>query len=106
MQNPEYEAEKHRFHELLEARYRKVREIVAARGDSVLHPLPFNSGYFMSFSLQDGNAEQVRCRLLQDRGIGTISIQEKLLRVAYSSVELDQIQRLYDEIYRAAESDR
>lgn len=103
MKSPDREAEKGEAYRLLKARYEKVREIVTARKSSALTPLPFNSGYFMSFRLERGKAEDLRKALLIGDGIGTIAIDERCLRVAYSSVDVDRLEELYDLIYRAAE---
>jgi aspartate/methionine/tyrosine aminotransferase len=52
------DASKKVFADMLERRYRKVRAIVDAhRSNETLSPLPFNSGYFMSFHCNGINAE-------------------------------------------------
>jgi aspartate/methionine/tyrosine aminotransferase len=102
MQSPGYAEQKAEAFGILEKRYRKVRELVDAfPADSPLHVLPFNSGYFMTF-LYDGNAEKLRLHLLDKYGIGTISIPEKYLRIAFSSVELDNLEELYSTVLKAA----
>lgn len=94
-------AEKLRFRNLLEARYRKVRAFLeSTRLPPSLRPLPCNSGYFMSFECLGFSAEALRLRLL-DQGIGTISMQDKYLRVAFSSVEEASIEGLYTAIVEA-----
>ena len=97
-----YWQEKEEGFEILKSRYLKVREVIAAYSeDSPLKALPFNSGYFMTF-LYDGNSEKLRTHLLDAYGVGTISIQEKYLRIAYSSVELADIEDLYAILDKAA----
>jgi aspartate/methionine/tyrosine aminotransferase len=105
----DYEAEKKRTYETLEARYLKVKELVAAREEgarggsgSPLTSLPFNSGYFMTFKCEV-DAEELRKRLLENYGIGTIAIRNEYLRVAFSSVALEHLEELYESIYKAAE---
>jgi aspartate/methionine/tyrosine aminotransferase len=102
MKSAEREGEKAEAFRLLKARYDAVKKIVAARRSEVLTPLPFNSGYFMSFRLHRGKAEDLRKALLQQE-VGTIAIDERCLRVAYSSVDVDRLPELYDRIYAAAE---
>ena len=81
----------------------KVREILRVSGTPQrLEPLPFNSGYFMSFRCNGINAETLRVKLL-GKGIGTIAIQEKYLRVAFSAVDLEDIPGLFDTIYETAD---
>jgi hypothetical protein len=65
---------------------------------SSLKPLPFNSGYFMSFECEGFSAEALRQKLLDELGIGTISMQDKYLRIAFSSVEESQMAELLDAV--------
>ena len=102
-QNPEYENQKAAFRTVLEKRYRKVRSFVNSRQSTEIEALPFNSGYFMSFHTKTVNAEDLRQKLLKERGIGTISIDAHTLRVAFSSLEEDQIDTVYSAIYEEAE---
>ncbi len=107
LQSPTLPAEKEEAFRKLESRYRRVREIVArlAPGSS-LKPLPFNSGYFMTFLFEGGSAEALRRHLLQQEGIGTISILDRYLRVAYCGVDLEGLEELYRGIFAAAEKVR
>ena len=97
-----YWQEKEKGFEILKSRYLKVKEVIASYGEnSPLKALPFNSGYFMTF-LYAGNSEKLRTYLLDEYGVGTISIQEKYLRIAYSSVELSDLEELYSILEKAA----
>jgi len=97
-----YQSEKDAGFIILKERYLKVRELVKSfDSDSPLKALPFNSGYFMTF-LYSGDSEKLRVHLLDEYGIGTISIQGKYLRIAYSSVELENLEELYTLIDKAA----
>ncbi|WP_407428146.1 aminotransferase class I/II-fold pyridoxal phosphate-dependent enzyme [Treponema sp.] len=96
------EAEKKVFRDVLEGRYKKVRAFVDSHKSSVLEPLPFNSGYFMSFKTKC-DAEALRQKILHEKQIGTISIDSSTLRVAFSSVEADKIDEVYSAIYETAE---
>ncbi len=96
-------AEKKAFKDVLEARYRKVRAFVDSHNSDAIEPLPFNSGYFMSFAMKGINAEELRVKLLKEEGIGTIQIDDSTLRVAFSSIEEDKIDLVYSKIYKAAE---
>jgi aspartate/methionine/tyrosine aminotransferase len=103
--NPAYAAEKQQAFELLQSRYWEIKRILTAHPEyqTAFEPLPFNSGYFMSFRLEKGNAEDLRKALLMEEGVGTIAIDPKCLRVAYSSIDLDKVEELYSVIYRTAE---
>ena len=102
-QNPEFENQKAALRKLLEARYKKVRAFVDGRKSAALEALPFNSGYFMAFDTKKVDAETLRQTLLKERGIGTIAIDAHTLRVAFSSLEEDQIDTVYSAIYEEAE---
>ena len=65
-------------------------------------PYPFNSGYFMCLRLKRVKAEELRLRLLDQHGVGTIATAEHDLRIAFSCVEKDQIRELFDIIHKAA----
>lgn len=102
--DPKIEEEKKAFRDVLEERYKAVRKFVESHKSSVLEPLPFNSGYFMSFNVKGVDAEVLRKKILEDKAIGTISIDSKTLRVAFSSVDVDKIETVYSAIYEVAES--
>jgi aspartate/methionine/tyrosine aminotransferase len=102
MRDPGYETQKKEAFAVLGARYRKARAL-AARAPAGLRALPFNSGYFMTFELARGSAEQLRKTLLQEHGVGTIALGDRHLRVAYSSVDEERLEELYSTIYQAAE---
>jgi DNA-binding transcriptional MocR family regulator len=103
MDNPQRQREKEEAAQILRQRYERARSILARKKSDALSPLPFNSGYFMSFRLNRGMAENLRKSLLMEDGIGTIAVDERCLRVAFSSVDTDKLEELYDLIYRAAE---
>lgn len=97
-----YDDEKEQNFKILKSRYHAVKKILAERttGKS-LEELPFNSGYFMTFRCK-GDAEQLRQALL-DQGIGTISIGTEYLRVAFSSVDEQNLEKLYQAIFSTAD---
>ena len=100
---PSIEKEKLELFKMLKARYKAVRKFVDGRKSGALEALPFNSGYFMSFTMHGIDAEELRSRLLNESGIGTISIDSKTLRVAFSSIDEDKIKSVYEKIYTTAE---
>ena len=102
-QDPNNDAEKAAFRKVLEGRYKVVRNFVDTHKCSGLEVLPFNSGYFMSFRTIGIDAEALRVKLLNEKGIGTIQIDSQTLRVAFSSIEENLIEKVYTEIYNTAE---
>jgi aspartate/methionine/tyrosine aminotransferase len=104
MLGPEYRAEKERFFRVLSKRFLKVSKIVSERCDpSILEPLPFNSGYFLSFLCKGFSAEELRRELLERERIGVVALGEDLIRVAYSSIETEGIEECFKAIFETAE---
>jgi aspartate/methionine/tyrosine aminotransferase len=98
------EASKRVFVQMLEKRYRTVRAVVNAHENHpVLKALPFNSGYFMSFHCTGITAEALRKKLLQEKGIGVIAIDEYTLRIAFSSIDEENIKGIYEAVYDTAD---
>lgn len=94
-----YEEEKQAAFDVLKERYLQVKQILSSAVlPEGIRSLPFNSGYFMAFELSRGGAEKVREKLLHEKGIGTISIEDRYLRVAFASVDSENLDELYREI--------
>ena len=102
MRDPGYEAQKREAFDVLAARYRQARAL-SAHTPAPLRALPFNSGYFMTFQLERGSAEQLRKKLLLEHGVGTIALADRYLRVAYSSVDEERLEELYSIIFQEAQ---
>ncbi len=101
--DPRTSQEKAQFSAMLKERYDMVKAFITERKEHPkLHALPFNSGYFMSFVCRGGGAEKLRRILLEKEGIGTISFNDKYLRVAFSSVDSERINGMLSAIYAAA----
>jgi len=62
---------------------------------------PFNSGYFMCLRLKTVNAEELRLHLLNKYGVGVISLGETDIRIAFSCVEEEDIQDIFNIIFQA-----
>jgi len=102
MDDPRTPGEKEKYKAILQNRYNLVKDFVKKHPDHhILQPLPFNSGYFMSFRCNI-NAEALRQELLQKHGIGTVSLGDKCLRVAFSSIDEAKISAVYGQIYDTA----
>ena len=102
-QSETLDAEKKAFREILQKRYERVRSFVNSHSSKHFTALPFNSGYFMSFDTGNINAYEFRKKLLDEKGIGTVAIDEKTLRVAFSSIEEEKIDAVYEAIYAFAD---
>jgi len=102
MEDSRTPGEKKAYYDMLRKRYNLVKSFLKANPNHpVLEPLPFNSGYFMSF-LCKTDAEAIRQELLQKHGIGVISLGKQCLRVAFSSIDEEKIPAVYGQIYATA----
>lgn len=101
--SPAYAAEKKRAYDLLKQRYDKVRGILKAHPEyaEAFVALPFNSGYFMCIRPVKADAEALRKKLLADYSTGTVNFGG-ILRVAFSATPTDKLEKLFDNLYRAA----
>ncbi len=105
--HPEYDRQKEEAFQLLTGRFHTLREILAKKEREnlapALQPMPCNSGYFMSFRCNGFSAEELRLSLLE-QGIGTISVKDQFLRVAFAGVDRELLPELFDDIFAAAEA--
>jgi len=88
---------------ILEARAKKVQAILSSPKFSGLWDVyPFNAGYFMCIKLKGLDAETYRKHLLEKYGVGVIADGEHDIRIAFSAVEIDQLEDLYTVLATAA----
>ena len=97
--------EKREAYEALRGALRGVQDDPAATQERrCSRPLPFNSGYFMSFRLSRGEGRGPAQGAAAAGRVGTIAIDERCLRVAFSSVDVERLRRRCSTwIYAAAE---
>jgi aspartate/methionine/tyrosine aminotransferase len=97
MQAENYPAEKKEKFEVLKNRAKKVKAVLKdPKYLDAFTAYPFNSGYFMCVKLKSVDAETLRKHLLDKYGVGLIALGEKDIRVAFSCLEEDDIQELFD----------
>jgi aspartate/methionine/tyrosine aminotransferase len=102
MEDKRTPAEKEKYKAILQSRYNLVKEFIKNHPNhNTLKPMPFNSGYFMSFRCKV-NAENLRQELLQKHGIGVIALGPGCIRVAFSSIDEEKIADVYGQIYDTA----
>ncbi|MFZ3102463.1 MAG: aminotransferase class I/II-fold pyridoxal phosphate-dependent enzyme [Desulfitobacteriaceae bacterium] len=101
LQAPAFPAQKQQKFTILKQRALKVKEILANKKyQAVWDYYPFNSGYFMCLKLKNVEAEKLRLHLLERYGVGVISLEERDVRIAFSCVEEQDLQELFDLIYQ------
>jgi aspartate/methionine/tyrosine aminotransferase len=103
LEDPRTPAEKERAFAMLRGRYRAVKQFLKENpAPAALRPLPFNSGYFMSFACEGIPAEALRRELLDRHGLGTIALEGKYLRITFAALDEEEIPGIYRRIYAAA----
>jgi aspartate/methionine/tyrosine aminotransferase len=86
---------------IMTARAMKVKEVLKNdKYRDAWDMYPFNSGYFMCLRLKSVDSEELRKHLLDRYGVGTIALGGPDLRIAFSCVEENDIQELFDNIYQ------
>lgn len=100
-----YEKEKERNQGKMRERYLAVKETLQAHPEyeKYFEALPFNSGYFMCVRMKNNlSVDKVWQTLLDKYSTGVICYSEKnLLRIAFASTPLAQIEKLFSNIYAA-----
>jgi len=104
MSSEDYPRQRQEKFDLMSGRAVKVKEVLSQpRFASAWTPYPFNSGYFMCVKLNGLEAEAYRVHLLENYGVGVIASGKSDIRVAFSCIEEDQIESLFDTMLECAE---
>lgn len=104
MKSAEFEAEKEEKYKILEARAKKVKEVLTdTKYKDAWDVYPFNSGYFMCIKLKTVKAETLRVHLLDKYGVGLIALGDTDIRVAFSCLEESDVQLLFDTVLQGIE---
>ncbi len=100
LQSPDYARQKQEKYEIIKRRANRVKRLLdSGKFDDAWEYYPFNSGYFMCLKLKTVNAETLRAHLLDKYGVGTIALGDTDLRVAFSCIEEEHIDELFELIY-------
>jgi len=92
-----YEIEKEDKFAIMRNRATRVKEVLANnKYYEAWDVYPFNSGYFMCLRLRTVDAEELRLHLLNKYSVGVISLGKTDIRIAFSCVEEEDIQELFD----------
>jgi phosphoenolpyruvate carboxykinase (GTP) len=103
MANREWDCQRAGKKDILEARARKVQEILRSHEFADLwEPYPFNAGYFMCLKMKGLDADTYRKHLLEKYGVGVIADGDRDIRVAFSAVEESQLEDLFGLMAKAA----
>ena len=97
-----FKEEKEKKFQELKRRAEKVKEIAYNEKFKELWDVyPFNSGYFMCLRLKGVDSNEVRERALKEYGIGTIAIGNSDLRIAFSSVRIEKLDKVFDSLAKS-----
>ena len=87
--------------EILRSRAERVyEEANAPRYRESFSVHPFNSGYFMCLEVKGVDAETLRVHLLDRYGAGLIATGASDLRIAFSCLEQDEVEPLFELIHK------
>ena len=101
LQSPEFKEQKLEKFNIMKGRANKVKEVLDnGKFDDAWDYYPFNSGYFMCLKLKTVDADKLRLHLLDEYGVGTIALSGTDLRVAFSCIEEEGIEELFELIYK------
>ena len=104
MHSESYRPEKLEKFSIMKERAQEVKRVLAdPKYQEAWDVYPFNSGYFMCLNLKTVEAEPLRMHLLEKYGVGLISLGKTDLRVAFSCIEKEDIQELFDTVLRGVE---
>ncbi len=99
---PTIDAERAQKRGILEARARRVYEVANAdKYKDSWDVYPFNSGYFMLIKVKGVDSNTLRVHLLDKHGVGLITTAPTDLRVAFSCLEVEDVQPLFDIVHQA-----
>lgn len=102
LNHKDFEKERNEKIEILKRRALKIKEVFEKNNYSdAFTYYPFNSGYFMCIKLNSVDSEELRVHLLNNYGVGTISVNKTDLRIAFSCMEESEIEDLFNIIYKA-----
>ena len=102
LQSDAFPTEKLEKFNIMKDRALEVKRVLSdSRYNDAFEAYPFNSGYFMCLKLKTVEAEPLRLHLLDKYGVGLIALGKNNMRVAFSCLEKDDVQELFDIVYKA-----
>ena len=100
--SPALAAERADKHAILAARAAKCCAVASEpRFAESWDVYPFNSGYFMCVRVRGVDAERLRVELLEEYGVGLIATSGEDIRIAFSCLEVDAVEPLFETLHEA-----
>jgi aspartate/methionine/tyrosine aminotransferase len=104
LNSPDFPKQKQEKSEIMKGRANRTKQLLdSGKFDGSWEYYPFNSGYFMCLKLKTVDAETLRVHLLDEYGIGTIALGTTDLRVAFSCIEEENLEELFNLIYQGVQ---
>jgi aspartate/methionine/tyrosine aminotransferase len=104
LNSPDFPKQKQEKSEIMKGRANRTKKLLdSGKFDGSWEYYPFNSGYFMCLKLKTVDAETLRVHLLDQYGIGTIALGATDLRVAFSCIEEENLEELFNLIYQGVQ---
>ena len=101
LESPEIARERRAKSELLSERASRVYQVAnAPRFAESWRVYPFNSGYFMLIEVKGVEAERLRVHLLDQHGVGLIATGKHDLRIAFSCLEVGDVEALFELVHQ------
>lgn len=101
LESPDFQNQQAEKFDLLRARAHKVMEVLKnPKYAEAWTVYPFNAGYFMCLAIREVEAETLRRHLLDKYGVGVIAAGEHDVRIAFSCIEVEEVEELFDLIYQ------
>ena len=102
LESSDFERERREKFTLLRARAQKVLQVVNKEEyRQAWSVYPFNAGYFMCLQVKGLDGETLRRHLLDKHGVGIIASGGEDIRVAFSCIEEEEVEELFDIIHQA-----
>jgi len=101
-ESPDFRRQQAEKFALLEGRARKVMQVLEnPKYREAWTVYPFNAGYFMCLAVKGVEGEALRRHLLDRYGVGVIAAGGNDVRIAFSCIEEENVEELFELIYRA-----
>jgi len=105
LQSDEFEAQKQQKFDIMKGRALKTKAVLdSGKYNDAWDYYPFNSGYFMCLKLKTVSSDALRKVALEQFGVGAIALGDTDLRVAFSCIEEEGIEELFDLLYAAVKA--
>ena len=101
LESPDFRSQQAEKFALLKARAQKVRRVLKnPKYTEAWTVYPFNAGYFMCIAIKGVEAEALRKHLLEKYGVGIIAAGGHDVRIAFSCIEEEEVEELFELIYQ------